>query len=161
MITPWFLQVLELYFVVPYPKSFYQNLPSSKSLWEKQFWPYPVDRPSRPTCTAVHVCTSVARPVDRERESCALCFSPVDRTGRPTESFTLWLRPRSTVPVDRLLNCRKSDRWRSTGFSQKVLTDSNSYIFQTSFVLGFSPTTLLTFVSHFSSPINSGRFLQP
>ena len=102
MITPWFLQVLELYFVVPYPKNFYQNLPSFKSLWEKQFLPCPVDRPSRPTCTAVHVCTSVDRPVDREQ---CLCF----------------VFPRSTGPVDRrrdLLSGWDFGRLlRSTGFS--------------------------------------------
>jgi len=141
MITPWLLQVLELYFVLSYPKNFYQKFLSLNSLWEKQFWPSPVDRTvdrwqswialsvDRAVDRHAPLCMCAHRSTDRSTGSnySALCFSPVDRTGRPTERLTLWLRLRSTVPVDRLLNGRKSDRWRSTGRS----TDNSQNFWQT------------------------------
>ena len=56
-----------------------------------------------PLCMCAHRST--------ESKSSALCFSSVDRTGRPTErTHSLF-----GTSVDRLPNNRKSDRWRSTG----------------------------------------------
>jgi len=108
MITPLLLQVLELYFVLSYPKNFYQNLPSSKSLWEKQFWPCPVDRPSRPTWSTVHVCTSVDRPVDREHCQCSLFFP--GRPDRPTDRETCSLVGTSVDRPDRPASQRSEIR---------------------------------------------------
>ena len=111
----------------------------------------------------MHVCTSVNRPVNREqclcslffpgrpdrstdRETCSLVGTSVDRFGRPASQ---WSKIR-LLTVDRPVDRQQSD----------FLTDSQQLYFLTQFLLGFSPTTLLTLVSHFSSLINSGSVLQ-
>jgi len=80
----------------------------------KQTWQSPVDRPSRPTWTAVHVCTSADRPVDRDQCQCSL-FVSVDRIGRPSESSTLRQSCGRPSRSTDLPNGRIYDRWRSTG----------------------------------------------
>ena len=126
-------------------------------------WKTDLAKAGRPTQStdvhAVHVCTSADRAADRgnlgcslffhgrpdrptDRETCSMVETAADRPGGPTSQRSK-IRP---LTVDRRLS--------------EALTDSNSSIFLGRFVLGFSPTTLLSFVSLFSFPINRKSILQ-
>ena len=177
MITPWSLQVLELYFVHSYPKNFYQKFLSLKSLWEKQFWPSPVDRTVDRWQSWIAL--SVDRAVDRHAPLCMCAHRSTDRSTESNYSALFFLgRPdRSTdrethslfgTLVDRLgrpPSQRSKIRPLAIDRPGRPIAVRNFWQFPTAifsdwFCVGFPPMTLLTLVSQFSSPINRGSVLQ-
>jgi len=105
------------------------------------------------------MCTSVDRAVDRLQELCSQ-LGPINRPGRPTESFASLLEKM----IDRYLQRSKI---RSLTVDQPVdrqknflLIFSNGY-FSFCLFLGLFPTTLLGFLLMFSSLINSGTRGKP
>ena len=117
-----------------------------------------VDRGGRPTCTNVHCAHRSTVPVDRQKEQSSL-FVPVDRQRVVTLCLGLRATARSTAfsPVK---NSTVGGRpARSTDSSQSLLTDSNGY-FLVCLLLGLLPMNILSYLTLFSSPINSESFLQ-
>ena len=120
---------LEPYLQNPQTKKFKaKNFLSFSADSVKQIWQRPVDRPSRSTCTAVHVCTSADRSGRPGTCQCSL-FISVDRAGRPfppTVGFlTVGGRPT-----------------RSTGCCQKVWQTPTA-LFSDRFLLGSHPNEFL------------------